>query len=174
MNTVPAGFDSIFRYIIVVSQRAEQLIHGAKPRMESPHHKPTLVAMDEVNAGLVTWRVLTVEEIEAQRQAMVEQIRAEMGAEAAEAEPAARPLPDVLPTAGAVEAVDTAAGGGEEDEHDEEVLRLQELLGIAAVAEAKDPGDEGGEEAGDEAEEAEAAEEAGAADSTKPDVTDEG
>ncbi|NOZ95083.1 MAG: DNA-directed RNA polymerase subunit omega [Acidobacteria bacterium] len=170
MNTVPAGFDSIFRYIIVVSQRAEQLIHGAKPRMESPHHKPTLVAMDEVNAGLVTWRVLTVEEIEAQRQAMVEQIRAEMGAEAGEAEPAARPLPDVLPTAGAVELVEAAAGGGDEDEHDEEVLRLQELLGIAAVAEAKEAGDE----AADEADEAGVAEEAGAADSAEPDVTDEG
>lgn len=167
MNTVPAGFDSIFRYIIVVSQRAEQLIHGAKPRMEGPHHKPTLVAMDEVNAGLVTWRVLTVEEIEAQRQAMVEQIRAEMGAEATAGESAPRPLPDVLPTAGVDELVEAAAGGGGEDENDdEEVRRLQELLGMAAVAEAK--------EAGDEADEAGAVEEVGAADSDEPGVTDEG
>ena len=32
MIELPEEFDSIFRYIVVVSQRAEQLINGAKPR----------------------------------------------------------------------------------------------------------------------------------------------
>jgi len=148
MSTVPAGFDSIFRYIIVVSQRAEQLIRGAKPRLESPHNKQTLVAMDEVEAGLVTWRILSVEEIEAQRQAMVEQIRAEMGGEVVRDEEAERPLPDVLPTAVQAE------GGVEEKEgeRDEEVLRLQELLGIAGEEPAAEEVEEHEpEETGEEA-----------------------
>ena len=139
MSTVPAGFDSIFRYIIVVSQRAEQLIRGAKPRLESPHTKPTLVAIDEVKAGLVTWRILSVEEIEAQRQAMVEQIRAEMSGDVVRPEEAERPLPDVLPTAASVT---PAAPQEDASERDEEVLRLQELLGIGAAEPAADEGDE--------------------------------
>ena len=32
MIELPENFDSVFRYIVVVSQRAEQLINGAKPR----------------------------------------------------------------------------------------------------------------------------------------------
>ena len=44
-------FDSVFRYIVVVSQRAEQLINGAKPRSESRHAKPTLVAKTDVDTG---------------------------------------------------------------------------------------------------------------------------
>mgnify|MGYP000261210167 CR=1 FL=1 len=35
MIELPEGFDSVFRYIVVVSQRAEQLINGAKPRTDS-------------------------------------------------------------------------------------------------------------------------------------------
>ncbi len=130
MNTLPEGFDSIFRYIIVVSQRAEQLIQGARPRLESRHVKPTLIARDEVDAGLVTWRVLTQEELEAQRQAMVEQLRAEMGAEPAGVPE--RPLPDVLPTGPAGEPAPepVVAGEGETGEGDEELERLRRLLGL--------------------------------------------
>ncbi len=163
MNAVPAGFDSIFRYIIVVSQRAEQLIRGAKPRLESPHSKPTLVAMDEVEAGLVTWRVLTIEEIEAQRQAMVEQIRAEMGGEVVQTEEAERPLPDVLPTAGAAAVAEIVEVAEEEGDRDEEVLRLQELLGIG-----------GDEPAPEEASDNEPAGDDEAAEPADLDVTDEG
>ena len=63
MIELPENFDSVFRYIVVVSQRAEQLINGAKPRTESRHAKPTLAAMDDVAAGLVPWRVLSQAEI---------------------------------------------------------------------------------------------------------------
>ena len=50
----PQEFDSVFRYIVVVSQRAEQLINGARARAESRHAKPTLAAKDDVDAGLVS------------------------------------------------------------------------------------------------------------------------
>ena len=53
MIQLPEGFDSIFRYIVVVSQRAEQLVNGAKPRSESRHDKATLVARLRAKPGLI-------------------------------------------------------------------------------------------------------------------------
>ena len=135
MIELPEEFDSIFRYIVVVSQRAEQLINGAKPRTESIHEKPTLKARDDVEAGAVDWRVLTQEELDAHRQAMVEQFRAEVGA-VTEPE-SARPIPDVLPTAEVPVAEPNVAV-----ERDDELARLQRLLGmtgqVVAVDEAAD------------------------------------
>lgn len=132
MIELPEKFDSIFRYIEVVSQRAEQIIRGARPRTEVHAAKATLQARDDVDAGEVDWRILTQEELDAQRQAMVEQFRAEMDKEE-EAETSA--VPDVLPTSAA------DAGSGyddgliaEEDEGDSELLRLQRLLGMAGAS----------------------------------------
>ncbi len=127
MKMYPEEFDSVFRYIIVVSQRAEQLMMGAKPRIESRHTKPTMIAKEEVDSGLISWHILTPEEVEAQRHALVEQYRTEVGAEASEA--TAQPIPDVLPTAPAEE-----AQLEEPSERDEEVTRLSQLLGIAGSA----------------------------------------
>jgi DNA-directed RNA polymerase subunit K/omega len=125
MIQLPEEFDSIFRYIVVVSQRAEQLINGAKPRAESRHLKPTLIARDDVEAGEVTWRVLTQEELDAHRQALVEQFRAEV--DAASEQPT-EPIPDVLPTADALEPVE------DDEERDDELERLQRLLGMAKTS----------------------------------------
>jgi len=137
MNDLPEGFDSVFRHIVVVSQRAEQLLSGAKPRLESKHTKLTLIAEEEVAQGLVDWRILTAAELEAQRQAMVEQLRAEMeGAEGAGAE---RAVPDVLPTAAAAATPEAAPA---EEGHDDELARLQKLLGMAGVVVAEEAGDE--------------------------------
>lgn len=137
MIELPEDFDSIFRYIVVVSQRAEQLINGAKPRTESRHAKPTLKARDDVEAGLVDWRVLTQEELDAHRQALVEQFRAEVGA-VTEPE-GGRPIPDVLPTAEIPVAQPDA-----DVERDDELARLQRLLGmtgqVMAVDEVEDSG----------------------------------
>lgn len=153
MIQLPKDFDSIFRYIVVVSQRAEQLINGAKPRTESRYQKPTLKARDDVDGGEVDWRILTQEELDAHRQALVEQFRAEV--DAASEREAQQAIPDVLPTAetpAVVEAVN--------DEKDDELARLQKLLGIAqgaapeadaeaAVDEPKSKGDDdSGEEKG--------------------------
>jgi DNA-directed RNA polymerase subunit K/omega len=151
MMEMPEDFDSIFRYIVVVSQRAEQLINGAKVRSETRHAKPTLAAKDDVDAGLVGWRVLTQEELDAQRQTVVDQFRAEMG-------PEAQPgmVRDVLPT-GAT----TAPGEpilGEGDEGDEELARLQRLLGMVSAGSAdadnedQDQDDDEDEDGGDDEE----------------------
>ena len=135
MIELPKEFDSIFRYIVVVSQRAEQIINGAKPRSESRFAKPTLVARDDVEDGKVSWRILTQEELDAHRQALVEQFRAEV--DAASEQPSTSPIPDVLPTAEVVTAAD------DDVEKDDELARLQRLLGMtrSAGAVAADVGD---------------------------------
>ena len=126
MIELPEEFDSIFRYIVVVSQRAEQIINGAKPRTESRHAKPTLKARDDVEEGKVTWRILTQEELDAHRQALVEQFRAEV--DAASEQPSTEPIPDVLPTA------DVVVAAGDDEEKDDELARLQRLLGMTRTA----------------------------------------
>jgi hypothetical protein len=117
----------------VVSQRAEQIINGAKPRTESRHAKPTLKARDDVEDGKVTWRILTQEELDAHRQALVEQFRAEV--DAASEQPSTEPIPDVLPTAEVVE-------GAEDEEKDDELARLQRLLGMTRTAAAAEDADQ--------------------------------
>jgi DNA-directed RNA polymerase subunit K/omega len=139
MIEMPKEFDSIFRYIVVVSQRAEQLINGAKARSESRHAKPTLRARDDVEAGEVTWRILTQEELDAHRQALVEQFRAEV--DAASEKPSSEPIPDVLPTA------DVELVADDDEDRDDELERLQRLLGMTrstgAAAEGESEGEDG-------------------------------
>ena len=151
MIELPKEFDSIFRYIVVVSQRAEQIINGAKPRTESRFAKPTLKARDDVEEGKVTWRILTQEELDAHRQALVEQFRAEV--DAASEQPSTEPIPDVLPTA------EVAIAAGDDDDKDDELARLQRLLGMTRTAGAvvedadKTEDDDAAEEASDDEEE---------------------
>ncbi len=150
MMQLPEDFDSIFRYIVVVSQRAEQLINGAKPRAEGRHVKQTLMARDDVDAGTVTWRILTQEELDAQRQAIVDQFRAEVASDETAISPA--PIPDVLPTRREAPAeVAAEAQGGDRDD---EIARLQRLLGMAgargaAAGEDADDGDSDSDDADD-------------------------
>jgi len=148
MIELPKEFDSIFRYIVVVSQRAEQIINGAKPRAESRYAKPTLKARDDVEEGKVTWRILTQEELDAHRQALVEEFRAEV--DAASEQPSTEPIPDVLPTA------EVAVAAAEVEEKDDELARLQRLLGLTrtagAAAEITDDEDKKPEDGGDDEE----------------------
>lgn len=57
MEGLPEGIDSKFRYVLLVSKRAEQLIQGAQPRTRSRHFKPTRVAMEEVEKNQVKWQL---------------------------------------------------------------------------------------------------------------------
>jgi DNA-directed RNA polymerase subunit K/omega len=128
MSELPEGFDSIFRYIAVVSQRAEQIISGAKVRCDSRHGKPTMQAKDDVDSGMVDWRVLTQEELDAQRQAIVEQFRAEVGADDYRAIAA----PGVAADAGIPhQKPEVTAPDQAREEKDDELARLQRLLGLA-------------------------------------------
>ena len=57
MEGLPEGIDSKFRYVLLVSKRAEQLIQGAAPKSRSKHAKPTRVAMEEIEKDLVKWQL---------------------------------------------------------------------------------------------------------------------
>lgn len=57
MEGLPEGIDSKFRYVLLVSKRAEQLIQGAMPRTKSRHAKPTRIAMEEVEKNEVKWQL---------------------------------------------------------------------------------------------------------------------
>lgn len=62
MEGLPEGIDSKFRYVLLVSKRAEQLIQGAQPRIKSRHSKPTRVAMEEIDKNQVKWQLTAPEE----------------------------------------------------------------------------------------------------------------
>lgn len=57
MEGLPEGVDSKFRYVLLVSKRAEQLIQGAQPRTRSKHAKATRIAMEEVERNQVKWQL---------------------------------------------------------------------------------------------------------------------
>jgi DNA-directed RNA polymerase omega subunit len=48
-------YDSKFRFVLLASTRAEQLVRGARPKIEGASKKPTRVAMEELKAGAVPW-----------------------------------------------------------------------------------------------------------------------
>ena len=62
MDMMPERLDSKFRYVLLVAKRAEQLIQGALPRMQTKHVKPTRIAMSEVQAEKVNWEIPTATE----------------------------------------------------------------------------------------------------------------
>jgi DNA-directed RNA polymerase omega subunit len=57
MEGLPEGVDSRFRYVLLVSKRAEQLIQGAQPKLRTKHAKPTRVAMEEIEKNQVKWQL---------------------------------------------------------------------------------------------------------------------
>ena len=57
MEGLPEGVDSRFRYVLLVSKRAEQLIQGAQPKTKPRHAKPTRIAMEEVEKNAVKWQL---------------------------------------------------------------------------------------------------------------------
>lgn len=51
----PDRIDSKFRYVLLAAGRAEQMMRGARPKVESGSAKPTRVAMLEITHDLVDW-----------------------------------------------------------------------------------------------------------------------
>jgi DNA-directed RNA polymerase omega subunit len=47
--------DSKFRRVLVASGRAEQLMRGARPKVEAGKRKPTRIALEEVEHQLIDW-----------------------------------------------------------------------------------------------------------------------
>lgn len=50
--------DSKFRFVIVASKRAKQILRGSKVKIRSKSKNPILIAQMEVKAGLVDYEIL--------------------------------------------------------------------------------------------------------------------
>ena len=47
--------DSKFRLVLVAANRAEQLMRGARPKVDLASRKPTVIAMREIEKNLIDW-----------------------------------------------------------------------------------------------------------------------
>jgi DNA-directed RNA polymerase omega subunit len=68
MYQLPEGVESTFRFILIAAKRAEQLIGGARPRLQPRGFKPTSIALEELLADQVPWQAVTAEEYELLKQ----------------------------------------------------------------------------------------------------------
>jgi DNA-directed RNA polymerase omega subunit len=61
MYELPPNIESKFRLVHIAARRAEQLMQGARKRVETTHSKAARVALDEVHADLVRWQIAGTE-----------------------------------------------------------------------------------------------------------------
>lgn len=64
MDRIPDKIDSRFRYVLLAAERAEQLIRGGSPKIETVETKPTRIAMNEISTDLVSWDYGPAPEVE--------------------------------------------------------------------------------------------------------------
>jgi DNA-directed RNA polymerase subunit omega len=50
--------DSKYRKILIAAKRSKQIQKGARPRIQLPDAKPTRLALEEVERGLVNFELL--------------------------------------------------------------------------------------------------------------------
>ena len=55
IQNLPEGVDSKFRMVVLLARRAEQLMRGARPKIESGPAKPTRMAAQEFSDNLIRW-----------------------------------------------------------------------------------------------------------------------
>ncbi len=56
IQTMPEGVDSKFRLVLLLARRAEQLMRGARPKLETDRPmKPTRLASAEFEQNRVRW-----------------------------------------------------------------------------------------------------------------------
>jgi DNA-directed RNA polymerase omega subunit len=53
--------DSKYRLVLLAAKRSKQIQKGARPRLQSSAKKPTRVALEEVQRGLVSYQTITKE-----------------------------------------------------------------------------------------------------------------
>lgn len=55
MDRMPERIDSKFRFVLLAAERAEQMLRGARPKLEITDKKATRIAMHEIANDLVEW-----------------------------------------------------------------------------------------------------------------------
>ena len=53
--------DSKYRLVLLAAKRSKQIQKGARPRVQTTAKKPTRVALEEVQRGLITYQQVTKE-----------------------------------------------------------------------------------------------------------------
>ena len=56
--------DSKYRLVVLAAMRSKQLQKGAPARVQTRHHKPTRVALEEVQSGLVEYSKLPIKKVD--------------------------------------------------------------------------------------------------------------
>jgi DNA-directed RNA polymerase subunit K/omega len=56
--------DSKYKFILLVSKRARQLLKGAKPKIKSKSKSLIRIAQEEVQKGVIDFKVIDEDEIE--------------------------------------------------------------------------------------------------------------
>jgi DNA-directed RNA polymerase subunit omega len=74
---------NIFEMVLVAAKRARRVAHGADPMVELKNDKPTVIALREIEQGLITADILT--EIPQEYEIIDAEAVAELEAAAAEA-----------------------------------------------------------------------------------------
>jgi DNA-directed RNA polymerase omega subunit len=60
------GIDSKYKFILLVSKRARQLLKGAKPKIRSESKSLIRIAQEEVQKGLIDFKIINENEKEKQ------------------------------------------------------------------------------------------------------------
>ncbi len=60
--------DSKFRFVILASKRAKQLLKGAKPKIKTKSRNPIRIAQAELRSGVVEFEILPTQKEEYQEQ----------------------------------------------------------------------------------------------------------
>ena len=63
MRQIPEKIDSKFRFVLLASARAEQIMRGARPKVDHPGAKHTRLGQDEILSEAVSWEYGPAEEI---------------------------------------------------------------------------------------------------------------
>lgn len=62
------NIDSKYRFIILASKRAKQLLKGAKPKIKTKSKNPIRIAQAEVRSGVIEYEILPTKKEEFQEQ----------------------------------------------------------------------------------------------------------
>ena len=55
MERIPQRIDSTFRFVLIAARRAEQLMRGARAKVDAGASKPSRIALCEVSDDLIQW-----------------------------------------------------------------------------------------------------------------------
>ena len=53
----PPTVDSKYRKVLIAAKRSKQLQRGARPRVNIPNAKPTRIALEELDRGLINFEL---------------------------------------------------------------------------------------------------------------------